>query len=203
MSEKSKSDRGSQGPGEIQCGRRTVLVAALSSLAIQPLQSSLAYANADPTGIRPQPGDQLVFMLGDKEGQTITPADLEIGGKPVLAYPKDPATGVVRDAARFNVLVVSRIDPAEISEETLPHSADGVVAYSAVCTHNGCLIADINDTQHELVCNCHGSTFDAGKNGEIVVGPATRRLAILPLKMADGNVTVAAGFSGRLGPPRS
>ncbi|HIE72406.1 MAG TPA: (2Fe-2S)-binding protein, partial [Planctomycetes bacterium] len=60
-----------------------------------------------------------------------------------------------------------------------------------------------NDTQHELVCNCHGSTFDAGKNGEIVVGPATRRLAILPLKMADGNVTVAGGFSGRLGPPRS
>ena len=203
MSEKSRTERGCRQLTDIPCGRRSVLVGALTSLAIPALQTPLAHAALDATSMRPQPGDNLVFMIGDKEGKTITPADLEVGAKPSLAYPKDPSTGVVRDGARFNVLIVSRLDPAEISEETKPLSADGVVAYSAVCTHNGCLIADINETHHELVCNCHGSTFDAGKNGKIVVGPATRRLAILPLKMADGNVTVAADFDGRLGPPRA
>lgn len=179
------------------------MIGALA-LALAPAGSAVSHAaTTDATSMRPQPGDHLVFMIGDNEGKTITPASLDVGAKPSLAYPKDPATGVVRDGARFNALIVSRLKPSEISDETRPLSADGVVAYSAVCTHNGCLIADINDTQHELVCNCHGSTFDAGKNGEIVVGPATRRLAILPLKMADGNVTVAGGFSGRLGPPRS
>lgn len=178
------------------------MIGALS-LAFTGLGSGLSQAAADARSLRPQVGDHLVFMIGDKEGELITPADLQVGAKPTLAYPMDPATKVIRDGGRFNVLIVSRLDPAEISDDTQPLAAEGIVAYSAVCTHNGCLIADLNDTHHELVCNCHGSTFDAGKSGEIVVGPATRRLAILPLKMADGNVTVAAGFSGRLGPPQA
>ena len=203
MSEKSRSERGCQQLTDIQCGRRSVLVGALTSLAVPALHSPLAHAALDATAMRPQPGDHLVFMMGDDEGKLITPDVLEVGAKPVLAYPKDPATGVVRNGARFNVLIVGRLDPAEISEETKPLSADGIVAYSAVCTHNGCIITENNETHHEFVCNCHGSTFDVGNNGKIVDGPATRRLAILPLKMADGNVTVAADFDGRLGPPRS
>jgi Rieske Fe-S protein len=187
---------------QIQEERRSVIIGALA-LALTPAGPALTEAALDVRAIRPQPGDLLVFMTGENEGKTILPQDLRVGDKPRLAYPKDRATGTVRDGARFNMLVVARLDPSAISEETRPLTADGIVAYSAVCTHNGCRISDLNETKHELVCNCHGSTFDAGKSGEIVVGPTTRRLAILPLKMADGNVTVAAGFVGRLGPPQT
>ena len=180
-----------------------MLVGALTSLAVPALESTLAHAALDASAMRPQPGDYLVFMSGDNEGKIITPDVLEVGAKPVLAYPKDPTSGVVRDGSRLNILAVSRLDTSKISDDTKPHAADGVVAYSAVCTHNGCIITENNDTHHEIVCNCHGSTFDVGNDGKIVVGPATRRLANLPLKMADGNVTVAGGFDGRLGPPRS
>jgi len=201
VSEKSNTKRCCQALDEIKCGRRAVLVGVLSSLVTQPLESTLANAAEDPASLRPQPGDHLVFTTGENAGKSITAADLEIGAKPALAYPKDPVSGIIRDGGRFNVLTVSRLEESLISDETKPLAADGVVAYSAICTHNGCIITENNDTHHEIVCGCHGSTFDVGANGKIIVGPATRRLAILPLKMADGNVTVAAGFSGRLGPP--
>lgn len=113
----------------------------------------------------------------------------------------DPATEIVRNKSRFNILVVARLAPDEIGEDTRSLAADGVVAYSAVCTHNGCIISHLKN-QNDLVCDCHGSTFDAGDHGKVVVGPATRRLAILPLKMVDGTLTVADDFIGRLGPPQ-
>ncbi|ODR95246.1 hypothetical protein AUC70_06005 [Methyloceanibacter stevinii] len=171
-------------------------------MAIPALPSALANAALDAASMRPQPGDLLVFMIGENQGETIAPSQVEVGARPILAYPMDPVTKTLRDGSRFNIIAVGRLDPSEIEDDTKPLSADGVVAYSAVCTHNGCIITENNDTHHEFVCNCHGSTFDVGNKGKIVVGPATRRLAILPLKLADGNVTVAADFDGRLGPPR-
>lgn len=45
-------------------------------------------------------------------------------------------------------------------------------AYSAVCTHLGCLINRAE--QNELVCPCHGSRFDS--RGRVVKGPAQKDL---------------------------
>ncbi len=129
-------------------------------------------------------------------------ADITIGQTPLFAFPMDPATQVVRDGAPFNRVLLVRLAAGEISPRTRPHAAEGVLAYSAICTHYGCLITLLAKDQRGVTCNCHGSTFDAGNNGEIVVGPATRRLAFLPLKAVDGALVVAAGFSGRLGPPQ-
>lgn len=183
------------------CGRRTLLTSALA-LALAPLGLPTAWAATDARRARPQPGDRLAFSDGEQKGKPITLADLKVGEPPRLAYPLDPATQTVRDGSRINLLLLVRLDPKDISEKTKPHAADGVVAYSAVCTHYGCPITLLSENKHAVVCNCHGSTFDAGNNGEILVGPATRRLAILPLKAADGMPTVAAAFIGRLGPPQ-
>lgn len=185
----------------VPCDRRTVLTGALA-LVLAPLGLSTAWAATDARRARPQPGDRLAFSDGEQKGKTIAVSDLQVGQPPRLAYPLDPATQTVRDGSRINLLLLVRLDPKDISEKTKPHAADGVVAYSAVCTHYGCPITLLHENKHAVVCNCHGSTFDAGNNGEILVGPATRRLAILPLKVADGAPTVAAGFIGRLGPPQ-
>lgn len=180
--------------------RRAVLAGALA-LAAAPFAPT-AEANTNPRGARPQPGDRFVFMTGDRKGELIKPADIRIGHEPVLAYPVDAATSTVRDGARTNLVVLSRLDPKDIKPGTQALAAEGVVAYSAICTHYGCPITQAHTSGGKVVCNCHGSTFDVSNNGEVVVGPATRRLAVLPLKAVDGDIVVAAGFNGPLGPPQ-
>jgi Rieske Fe-S protein len=54
----------------------------------------------------------------------------------------------------------------------LVHLKDGrFVAYSAVCTHEGCWVDYQPETQM-LACPCHGSVFDPAKKGAVVEGPA-------------------------------
>ena len=48
-----------------------------------------------------------------------------------------------------------------------------VHAFTAVCTHQGCLVRDVRGG--EIHCPCHGSAFDA-TTGAVVQGPATRPL---------------------------
>lgn len=59
-----------------------------------------------------------------------------------------------------------------------------VVAFSAVCTHQGCTV-QAEDT--ELVCPCHGSVFAVG-TGEARSGPATRGLDEVAVEVRDGQV---------------
>jgi Rieske Fe-S protein len=62
------------------------------------------------------------------------------------------------------------------------------VAYSAVCTHQGCVVA-FKDNQ--LSCPCHGSVFDPANGGEVVTGPAETPLPEIPVKVEGGNVVKA------------
>ncbi len=54
---------------------------------------------------------------------------------------------------------------------TQPTAGD-VRAFSAHCTHQGCLVTGITST---IDCSCHGSKFDLG-DGSPVAGPATAPL---------------------------
>jgi Rieske Fe-S protein len=62
------------------------------------------------------------------------------------------------------------------------------VAYSAVCTHQGCEVAYKNG---QLVCPCHGSIFDAENGAEVVNGPAQRPLPEIPVEVQGGEVVRA------------
>jgi rieske iron-sulfur protein len=184
---------------ENQRTRRNILTGALA-LALAPFSPAFAQANARMA--KPKPGDVLAFADGERKGQPVKVEDIVVGEHPRFAYPMETATNTVRDGSRINLVLLVRLKPGDLSEKTKPRAAEGVVAYSAVCTHYGCQITVTHQDARAVVCNCHGSTFDAGNNGEIVVGPATRRLASLPLKAVDGALVVAAGFSGQLGPPQ-
>jgi cytochrome b6-f complex iron-sulfur subunit len=52
---------------------------------------------------------------------------------------------------------------------------DGVVAYSAVCTHEGCTVS-FDGGEQQLICPCHGSRFDPADGGAVINGPARRPL---------------------------
>ncbi|HWS50253.1 MAG TPA: Rieske (2Fe-2S) protein [Microbacterium sp.] len=55
--------------------------------------------------------------------------------------------------------------------------------FSAICTHQGCLVAGVSDG--EISCNCHGSVFSAD-DGSVVTGPATSPLEEVTLTV-DGD----------------
>src|SRR5439155_24864895 len=94
-----------------------------------------------PKTARPQEGDQFVFSSGDRDGQLVTPEYLPLGGPQQLAYPMDPRVKIVRNGSTLNLVALIRFDPAELADETRALAADGVVAYSAISTHQGCPVA--------------------------------------------------------------
>ena len=152
---------------------------------------------------RPQPADVLVVSEGDRAGQVIGPQDLKLGGPPVRAWPKDPKTSVVRKGSRLNEVIVIRLDPAELDDDTRSRAADGIVAYSGICTHAGCPVTawtkGATGDKDVFKCVCHNSEFDPRNSAQVVFGPARRRLAALPLAMTDGSLTIAAAFVGKVG----
>src|SRR5690349_11895050 len=114
--------------------RRSLLLAALASTAGLAASGGSAMAD-DPPGAdeRPKKGDLLVQSEGDREGSLVTLADLPVGGPPVHAWPKDPSTSVVRSGSRLNEILIIRLDPADLDEQTRARAQDGIIAYSAIC----------------------------------------------------------------------
>jgi 3-phenylpropionate/trans-cinnamate dioxygenase ferredoxin subunit len=68
---------------------------------------------------------------------------------------------------------------------------DGTVhAMSNYCTHLDCLLSSGRVTEDGLLCSCHGSVFDFA-DGEPITPPATRPVAVYPVKEEDGRILVA------------
>ena len=144
--------------------RRFLLASALAAGAGLAAGRS-ARAQDDPgSDERPQKDDLLVVSEGPNAGQIIKPSDLKPGGPPLRAWPKDPKTSVIRDGSRLNEILVVRLDPAELDDETRARAADGIVAYSAICTHAGCPVTawvkGEGSDKNVLKCVCHNSEYD-------------------------------------------
>jgi|SRR5271165_626406 len=183
--------------------RRSLLLAALATSA--GLATRAVAADEEPPGSdeRPQKGDLLVQSEGDQEGQIIKPGDLKLGGPPLHAWPRDPKTSVTRSGSRLNEILVIKLDPAELDEDTRARAVDGIVAYSAICAHAGCPVSDWVKGEgldkDVFKCPCHNSEYDPREGARVVFGPAPRRLAALPLAVVDGSLIVAAPFLGKVG----
>jgi Rieske Fe-S protein len=181
------------------CGlaRREVVLGAAALGATIPVVAAAADNER-----RPKAGDRLVHSMGPKKGQPVRIEDLPLGGPGVLAFPMDPS-GLVLDGSRFNEVVVVRLDPASLGEETRKGAAEGVVVYSSICSHEACPVNMWNDYEKMLVCSCHGSMYDPREKAAVVFGPAPRRLAQLPVKVEGGVLVVTGPFDGRVGAVRA
>jgi Rieske Fe-S protein len=60
-------------------------------------------------------------------------------------------------------------------------------AFSAVCTHQGCLVTAVSSGQ--IMCPCHGSSFDAA-TGAVVSGPARSPLPAKTVTVAGDTLTL-------------
>jgi Rieske Fe-S protein len=176
-------------------GRRTVLkggVIFLTSIG-QTIQ-----AQSDAAAIRPKEGDLLV-KVGDDGLTPLTPDDVAAGAGPTMAWPLDPMDRTVRSGSRLNRILLVRLDADKLVGETKSRAADGVVAYTAICTHTGCEVIDWHADEQLLSCPCHYSKFDPRDGGRVVDGPAPRSLPALPLRTVDGKLAVAKPFITRVG----
>jgi len=177
--------------------RRRVLKACCSLALCTPV--AVRADEADEAAAPPQEGDALVFAYGDRAGHVIAPADVALGAKQLIAFPMQPATKRVRDGSRLNQLIVVRLPPEKLSADTRARAADGIVAYSGVCTHTGCDVTDWFGDVLRFKCPCHESEFDPTDAARVVGGPAPWQLAALPLKLVDGALVVAGAFAGKVG----
>jgi quinol---cytochrome c reductase iron-sulfur subunit len=106
------------------------------------------------------------------------------------------------------VVVRLRPDQLDLPSQNASFDANGIVAFSKICTHAGCAIAlyrapmfDPTDPKPALVCPCHYSTFDPATGGSVIFGPAGRKLPMLPLEVdAKGFLRARGNFDSPVGP---
>jgi rieske iron-sulfur protein len=179
-------------------GRRAVLKSALClgfGLVVGP---ELALGQDDPASMRPKEGD-LLIGTGDSTMKPLTADDILPGAAPTLAWSMDPSSKTVRSGSRFNRVLLVRLDAGKLSADTRTAAAEGIVAYTSICTHAGCDVGDWLAGEQLLYCSCHSSKFDPGDGARVVDGPAPRSLPALPLRIADRNLVVAGPFTARVG----
>ena len=173
--------------------RRTLLKAGIGAGLGLSLTPHLAMAQA---GIKT--GDLLV-RIDDPMKQPLSPAEIKRGGKPVMAWAMDPNDETLRNGSPLNQILLVRLDANTLASDTRSRAADGVVAYTAICTHADCKVDDWLADEQVLHCACHGSKFDPKDSAKVVSGEAPRPLAALPLKLDDGQLVVAGPFTARVG----
>lgn len=74
------------------------------------------------------------------------------------------------------------------SSAVLVRRRDGsLAAFSAVCTHLGCIVQWQKDSQ-DFLCPCHAGHYSA--DGLVTAGPPPKPLPKIPFSVAGGNITV-------------
>ena len=80
-----------------------------------------------------------------------------------------------------------KIYPDQQIVVTQPTAGD-FKAFSAVCTHAGCIVSQVED--HEIKCGCHFSRYSI-EDGHVEGGPAPRPLPEKTVKVDGGTLVVS------------
>lgn len=149
----------------------------------------------------PQVGDEFVFLNGPKKGAVATVDDIVVGADAVMVQAKDPK-GDVRKGDNYSVNLY-RVPKEKIPADMAPDTVEGIMAYSAVCTHQGCMLDAMHKPEMWFICPCHDAEFDPLRDGKNVGGATSHRLAHFPIKSAGGKIVVSGEPSGPVGIVRS
>lgn len=188
-------------PHEFDADRRDLLIGGVALAAsLTSLAPNEASAATPPERRPPQSGDRFQVVNGPLKNEFLRPELLEVGGRPAEGFPFDPLGQILRRKNRLNRVLMLRLDPSEMDEPTRARSIEGVLIYSAVCTHRSCTIKSWKEQERRLRCHCHLSEFDALSEGSVMSGPARRQLPMVPLGLdQDGFVIGLDGFSRKPG----
>lgn len=146
-----------------------------------------------------KPGDRLIYAKGANMGSDIKVSALNTG-ESVLAYP----AGKTSNPA--NIVQLIKLDEGAYKAPTdIKLTDQGLVAYSAICTHLGCTVSWVEkkkspDTSY-TECFCHNSIFDPTRGAKVLGGPAPIPLAQIGIKVKDnGTLVFTSDFKGPIGP---
>ncbi len=170
--------------------RRVVSIAAVGLVAPLAMVTQPAFAVVS--------GDCLVEEDAEGAPVPLRVADLK-PGKPVLAYPFDAKSGKRRDETRLSKILLILLPEAEMTPQTRARAAGGVLAYSAICTHQACDVKIWLSKEKVLACFCHASKFNLFDDGKVLGGPANRALPSIPLKLDGDQLVLAGTFSAEPG----
>ena len=176
---------------------KTGIVAAMAS-AIPGVVTLRGRTRASANQV-PAEGDRLVFAIGQNANQPVTEGSF-VQNEAVLAYPEGKTDN------HDNLVLVCKLNPAMLKDPTnMQGVADGIVAYSAICTHLGCTVRfseepmDMAPFPH-IHCPCHAALFDPHSGASVMGGPAPRPLPQLPVRRNDkGEIIVAGPFTAGVG----
>ncbi len=175
------------------------ICASASPCLLQQASAEEAVDPSDPAHQLPQVGDCLVYADGDKEGEVLDLSDLEENKNYINCWPRETESGVVRNGSRYNKLLAIRLNPDELDKKTQAYAKDGILVFSAICTHQGCDISAWIEEKQQFFCYCHYSRFDPKKFGKVAYGPARKKLPLIPIKIEEGVVKVDGEFTRKPG----
>ena len=172
------------GPDCRSCPSRRVLLAGAGAGLAATLAGCATYgspagpAPAAPVPATPAGGGQAGADAGGDSppnGDTPPAGGASPTGGAVLARVADIPVGGGRVFAERQLVV------------TQPE-AGTVRAFSAVCTHQGCTVAEVKGGT--INCPCHGSRFRVA-DGSVAGGPASRPLAAVRVSVDGGTIRLA------------
>jgi ubiquinol-cytochrome c reductase iron-sulfur subunit len=145
--------------------------------------------------------------LVDEHGRPWKASDIEEKNF-YLAFPEGVTGEGKEQMAASLVLIRLPPDRLRLPADLRGYDADGVLAYSRICTHAGCAITlyraplfQPDEPTPALVCPCHYSTFDPATGGTVTFGPAGRNLPLLPVyEDSSGYLRAKGNFNGPVGP---
>jgi ubiquinol-cytochrome c reductase iron-sulfur subunit len=74
-------------------------------------------------------------------------------------------------------------------------------AYTKICSHLGCPTSLFEQRTNRILCPCHQSQFNALEYAKPIFGPATRKLAQLPIDVDENGFFYAkSDFIEAVGP---
>lgn len=132
----------------------------------------------------PAPLSRRAVIVG--AGATAVGAGLLAAGCSSAAPPAPPPSGTALGPASAVPVGGGAIFADQGVVVTQPVEGE-YTAFSTVCPHQGCAVAEI--TGGQIICPCHGSTFDL--SGSVVAGPAPTGLDTVPVTVADDRIVLA------------
>ncbi|MFB6294070.1 MAG: ubiquinol-cytochrome c reductase iron-sulfur subunit [Halonotius sp.] len=125
------------------------------------------------------------IALVDGDGKRIS-EDRLADGEQLTVFPKSHP-GI----ERAPTLLVRFPEDAYGGATKSEYTVAGYAAYSKVCTHAGCMVA--NRVGQSFVCPCHSGKFDPLAGATVIGGPPPRPLPQLPITLSSDGYLIATG----------